>query len=244
MTNFFNSKAFDGGQNYTSGTTQKYLINPGTNYTDSFYGNVPMDIRPAGQDNVWLSKGNNRTSGFTNSITLSANIQNASAVWLVGLDGGWVYSGSKLQVSYKLDTGSGAQTYNIDYYPNDWWYEGTGPDMNLWVTDYSGSPPAGDIAVARIDLPEPGLLSDITVTDPDPDPSEDYFVEYPGIDAFPIFAVTVAEMVLPATTTPPVEVGGDIYPVNKFLMFAPAIVFAVVLLSGLAISKRRHAEVK
>lgn len=203
MTSVYNSKAFDAGQNYTSGTTQKYWINPGTTYNDPTYGNVPMDVRPAGQNNVWLSKGNERTSGptFTNSITLSTNIQSAVAIWLVGFDGGWVYTGSKLQVSYKLDTGSGVQPYTVDYYPNDWYTIGTGPDLTLWVdsTKYSLStyPPEGDIAVARIDLPQSGILSEIKVTDPDPDPSEDYYSTLPGIDSFPIFAITVVEAVVP-----------------------------------------------
>jgi hypothetical protein len=43
---------------------------------------------------------------------------------------------------------------------------------------------------------------------------------------------------------PEPEVGGDIFPVDKFVMLVPAIVLAVVLLSGIVVLKRRNIRVK
>jgi len=184
MSGVYNSDAYTGGQNYTYSTAYYYRVDPTplTTYSDPNYGNVPMDMRGKGQNNVWLSHGNDRTSAFPQQITLTVNIQNAAIIWLVGFDAGWGGNTAPVEVKYKLD---GADT-TVTYTPNDWSWIGSG-DENLasWVKP-SGSV-YGDISVARIVLPYAGYLTEITVTDPDTPTG------YWG-KSFPIFAVTVAQL--------------------------------------------------
>lgn len=177
MSLLFNSDAYTSGQSYCWWGCI-YPTNPGTIYTDPAYSSVPMDMRPAGTGNVWLSSGWDRTYSFPVSMTLDTNISNASNIWIAGLDGGWVYEGSPVEISYLLD----GQRYSLSYNPNDWCYAGTDPKLNLWV-DKGGSGSCGDIAVARIDLPKTGTLSQIIIEDKN------------GVGgvSIPVFAVTVRQ---------------------------------------------------
>ena len=91
---------------------------------------------------------------------------------MVGLDGGWVYSGTQVDIKYTVD----GVTRTATYYPNDWCYSGTGAGLRLWVSGHRT-----DIAVARIDLTTSGRLTNVTVID----------VGGAAWSSIPVFAVTV-----------------------------------------------------
>jgi hypothetical protein len=44
--------------------------------------------------------------------------------------------------------------------------------------------------------------------------------------------------------TPGPEVGGEVYPINKFMMLIPVIIVGVALLSGIVVLKWRNIIVK
>ncbi|GEM_PF-6916283 len=173
MTGVFNSDAYTKYQNYEDPPNDGYYqVYPGTSYADSIYGAIPMDMKPKGTNNVWLSKGLERTVSFPTQLTLNMNVPNATNIWLVGFDGGWVFGGTQVDIRYTID----GVTRTATYYPNDWCWSGTGANLHLWVSgDHA------DIAVARIDLPAPGNVTNVTVID----------VDGSAQASIPVFAVTV-----------------------------------------------------
>ena len=173
MTAVFNSDAYTIYRNYEDPPYDGYYqVYPGTSYADPLYGAIPMNMKPKGTNNVWLSKGNMRTASFPTQLSLDMDVPNAKNIWVVGLDGGWVYSGTQVDIKYTVD----GVTRTATYYPNDWCYSGTGAGLRLWVSGHRA-----DIAVARIDLPTSGRLTNVTLID----------TGGAAWASIPVFAVTV-----------------------------------------------------
>lgn len=179
LSPYFNSDAYTPGQNYVDYETGDghgyYHIYPGTSFLDNKYGIVPLLMKPYGEKNVWLSAGLMRTSDFDTQLTVPVNIPDSKNIWVAGLNHGWGDNeGTPVTISYILDGRKYSQTYK----PKDWCLDSTDPLLSLWA---SPPPICGSIAVARLDLPHAGNLTEIRVSD------ENGL----GESSIPVFAITV-----------------------------------------------------
>lgn len=159
-----------------------YPVNPGTSYPDPDYGAIPMDMKPAGAPNVWVSQGSLRTSGFPTTLSLNASFF-GGGIWIAGFDAGWGYLGSVVRVDYVVDGVAHSTTYTPTGMEADWCV----PTQSAGLVAWAPRPPSGfwcgDISVGRIEFPQ-GVISQVSITDVSAGPGGDP-------DSVPVFAVTL-----------------------------------------------------